>query len=725
MAMISDSSYVLHAIRLSALRTADDSVTPRIVTMDGGFASNPYINAMGLGDIDRWPELKRALDSPPPDPSPHALDSDDGLPDLSRRGGGTGGGGGATGLRYTQTIMPAGRTGGAGMRVSGRDNTSIRGRRRHISQRSQSSSVDVRPPPPVPPETGRPRASSTTSEPNRLFSPEDDAKPFLGTIGYHPDGSSAGMASAIPSDMAMTVSQGDADVDEGEEDDEAGAQVPPVLGRPGHARHPSTNKLEAGRPSTIHEEDRRSSTDTFPEIKLEFGRIDVPPTIPGSAPHTSALTATLNQHVPHLVSTGGVPPDGDVPMGITNPFASLYANVVAPQGKPSLKLELFFPHSDQPSNPILATVRKDATVEEVIGHALWKYVGEGRTPELADDEAEQSTVGWGLRIVEDDGEVDEDFPPLDRESAISKFSYGQFGIVRATPSQKKQNAAIAPTIQRRPSRIIADVRPRRPRQAMPIVMSPEEDVPLKQAGLSSSSGAVLLHVFVRASADVQFNTTIWAPSDMYIADLTEVLVTRKSLLQPATEWVLCLADLSLALPLDRTVASLEGMNQLTLVREQWAAEHGLKGDMRGGDPSASIFKRASEPPAKRELGQTYKKYTVVRKTPIGRAERQLAIDNDYIHILPSENRAFFDSLKTTSIHITLVASIKLSGRAGGFKLYVWRDGSRKRYEFEAENVKQAQEIVDSIEALMRTYQRERNSMFAPLGQAGVRGKVAK
>ncbi|KLT42972.1 SIN1-domain-containing protein [Cutaneotrichosporon oleaginosum] len=699
MAMISDSSYVLHAIRLSALRTTDDSVTPRIVTMDHAFASNPYVNAMGLGDIDRWPELKRALDSPPPDPSPLAIDSDDGLPDLSRRPAPSGGG--AMGLRYTQTIMPAGRIGGAGMRVSGRDGAAFRGRRRHSAQRSQSSSMEVRPPIPPPPEEGRPRASSTASEPSHVRSPDEDIKPSLaGTIGYDPDGSSIGVAeSALPSDMAMTVTEGDPDVDEGDDDDEAGAEAPPVLGRPGHARHPSQIRLEAaqgGRPSTIHEEDRRSSTDTFFETKLEFGRIAIPPTIPGSVPNTSALTATLNQHVPHLVSTGGAPPDGEAPTA-SNPFASLYASVAAPPTIPSLKLELFFPHSDDPSNPILATVRKDATVEEVTGHGLWKYVEEGRSPDLELDDAEQSTVGWGLRIVEDDGEVDEDFPPLDRESAISKFSYGQFGVVRATDSQKKQNAAMAPMIQRRPSRIIADTRPRRP-QPMPTVMSPEEDTPLKQ-GLSAGSRPVLLHVYVRASADVQFNTTISAPSDMYIADLTEVLVSRKNLPQPASDWVLCLADLSLALPPDRTVASLEGMNELTLVRGQWAAEHGLRGDMRGGDPSASIFKRASEPPAKWEMGQTYKKYTVMRKTPIGRHERQLAIDGDYIHIMPSENRAFFDSLKTTSIHITLVAGVKLSGRAGGFKLYVWRDGSRKRYEFEAENVKQAQEIVESIEAL--------------------------
>jgi hypothetical protein len=58
-------------------------------------------------------------------------------------------------------------------------------------------------------------------------------------------------------------------------------------------------------------------------------------------------------------------------------------------------------------------------------------------------------------------------------------------------------------------------------------------------------------------------------------------------------------------------------------------------------------------------------------------------------------------MKSTSFHITLVANCKLSGRAGnpGFKIYVWRDGSRKRYEFEAENGKQAAEIIASIKDL--------------------------
>jgi len=76
---------------------------------------------------------------------------------------------------------------------------------------------------------------------------------------------------------------------------------------------------------------------------------------------------------------------------------------------------------------------------------------------------------------------------------------------------------------------------------------------------------------------------------MYIADLTEVLCKKKRLANGSADWVLCLADLTLALPLDRTVASLEGRTDLALVKRQWAVEHGLRIEGRkGGDPSGML-----------------------------------------------------------------------------------------------------------------------------------------
>jgi len=53
------------------------------------------------------------------------------------------------------------------------------------------------------------------------------------------------------------------------------------------------------------------------------------------------------------------------------------------------------------------TVRPDATVEDVIGYVLYQYTEEGRQPKAND-----SIVTYSLRIVEDDGEIDNDFPGL-------------------------------------------------------------------------------------------------------------------------------------------------------------------------------------------------------------------------------------------------------------------------------------------------------------------------
>lgn len=68
--------------------------------------------------------------------------------------------------------------------------------------------------------------------------------------------------------------------------------------------------------------------------------------------------------------------------------------------------------------------------------------------------------------------------------------------------------------------------------------------------------------------------------------------------------------------------------------------------------------------------------------------------------MPSTTRTFFDSTKTTTFHVSLIASCKLTGRAGGFKMNVYRDPkidlTQKRYEFEADNGKQAGKFVPSV-----------------------------
>lgn len=107
---------------------------------------------------------------------------------------------------------------------------------------------------------------------------------------------------------------------------------------------------------------------------------------------------------------------------VSIPFSS-YASVPPPHNSsvPSLTFKMYFPFSQEPFKPIEITVRKDVTVEEVIGWALFKYCESGRKPEVyaghergsnkdVNPAIWRTTAGWALRIVEDDGEVDEDFP---------------------------------------------------------------------------------------------------------------------------------------------------------------------------------------------------------------------------------------------------------------------------------------------------------------------------
>lgn len=66
------------------------------------------------------------------------------------------------------------------------------------------------------------------------------------------------------------------------------------------------------------------------------------------------------------------------------------------------------PFSKDPSKPLAIMVQPDATVDNVIGYCLFEYINEKLHPILPTDML--VVANWNLRIVEDDGEIDEDFP---------------------------------------------------------------------------------------------------------------------------------------------------------------------------------------------------------------------------------------------------------------------------------------------------------------------------
>lgn len=154
----------------------------------------------------------------------------------------------------------------------------------------------------------------------------------------------------------------------------------------------------------------------------------------------------------------------------SNPFAEMYANISGRGESASTNVQVYFLHATQPHGKAMElNVRRDATVEEVIGFALWSYWEEAWLPKLdeglsGEDDPKWATrlsaIGWILRIAEDDGEVDDDFPRMlqicmpsiknidgflfaapDRMEKVTKFSEA-YAILEATPAQGVFNVHI-------------------------------------------------------------------------------------------------------------------------------------------------------------------------------------------------------------------------------------------------------------------------------------------
>ncbi|KAF8880010.1 stress-activated map kinase interacting protein 1-domain-containing protein [Infundibulicybe gibba] len=426
-----------------------------------------------------------------------------------------------------------------------------------------------------------------------------------------------------------------------------------------------------------------------PSSNLTFTRKKVAPLRP--------LKSTLSSM---LASSGGS----------TNPFAEMYAAISGRGESASTNVQVFFPHAKQPAGkPMDLNVRRDATVEEVIGFSLWTYWEEGWLPRLDDglsgeDDPKWATklsaIGWILRIAED-GEVDDDFPPPDRIGKIAKFNSDAYAVLEATPAQIQQNQILESKIQRRPSRTSAAKKPEKltvPGPSAPVGPgSAVSHTTLGSVPLSTSLGPSSSHgpqMFLRIRVDtadaVHVSTTIPVSAGMYMQEALE-LVCRRKMMNPK-DYALLLADKSIIIPLDRTVASLQGKRELLLAHRNMLpqiAGDALRDAGRTTDPNASIFKRMSETPEVQlssalDYTAAYKKYTIYRKMPmlVARQERTLAIDGDYIHIMPKA-KAVFDSGKTSSYHIKSIAHCQQSTKMSSiFKLVLNRGGGNKRYDFE-------------------------------------------
>ncbi|RIA85683.1 stress-activated map kinase interacting protein 1-domain-containing protein [Glomus cerebriforme] len=398
---------------------------------------------------------------------------------------------------------------------------------------------------------------------------------------------------------------------------------------------------------------------------------------------------------------------------LDNPFVEEYSFFAGKGDLNPLTLKIFLPFSTKPSPPLVVVVKRDATVEEVIGYTLYQYWDEKRKPALEPNLCNVSQ--WNMRIVEDDGEIDFDFPVPDRTREISKFATDQFALCKANSSEVKQNEAVS--AKSRPS-------PKEP-LASPSIKSNGSTVNATSTttAVNSSTTAVSSaidltnQIFLRIRltpysevAEVAHTTTINVSADMHFYDVLEI-VCRKRKLDPK-DYTFKIADTNTYLDLEKIVESIGNSQELALVKKQSPPSSPTTPKERGQTKRRTL----NEPPqpqyvSSNEYMSVYKKYTVNRKIPmfVGRHERVLAIDGDYIHIMPSETRTMFESMKTSSYHITSVMSCKANKKSpSSFKLEIFRDSGTKTYDFEAESPKVATEICQKVKFLMGLYNSDKS-----------------
>ncbi|KAK3313838.1 stress-activated map kinase interacting protein 1-domain-containing protein [Apodospora peruviana] len=499
---------------------------------------------------------------------------------------------------------------------------------------------------------------------------------------------------------------------------------------------------------------------------------------------------------PLQISVGELPPPRPMsavrPISMLQPKSLLSAALKAKKTKPVLPfdsfaslsgqgdpnpilLKIYAPFSKNPAKPFEVLIRRTVhqgeggdrpvTVSDLIGLSLWRYNEEKLEPSLPSDKL--NVNWWTLRMVEEDGEVDDDFPPLERKKQLTSFTtannragrsrsnsnvYDIFALAQASESDFAENQKVTPQFEQEQVGEGSDgeLTPRntpRPDANMFPPPQPRENPVLNttyRAGTSifadmpqptqpaSAQNTMrgekrLLRIHIH-SADV-------APGQMITLDVTtdtwmdEVLdiACRKRQLDKANH-VLKIPHSGTVVLLDRTVASLGNITDLDLYRRRFATDGPLTmtGSPSSSSPRPLLFSETASwskskkskimgthPLAKEvvkqdELGVTpnYKKYTVWRKQPMRlMSERIFAIDGEYIHIMPASGGKLVDSDgKSTIVHFSNVVGCKVSRKhPANFKVVVYKATESKRYDFVTSSAEYAAEIVQELKKGISPY----------------------
>lgn len=351
------------------------------------------------------------------------------------------------------------------------------------------------------------------------------------------------------------------------------------------------------------------------------------------------------------------------------------------KGTPNpLWIKIYAPFSetgDEPFEMPLARVSKDGnpvTVAEAIGFSLWRYQEEGLEPPLT--AAQLDVNKWTLRMVED-GEVDDDFPPLVRTRPITDFTYNnnrgargrsrerpfdEFALMEASPAQVEANKKDTPQFTpANDERIATPIIPEPPVSQPQLPLHPQPPPPPKQT-LSKTNILLAGQPFSSALANSSLTPadqpapvgpqatprmgttktirikyfdidaaaqtmTMEVSTDSYIAEILDHVCKRWGFEKAG--FVLKVAGTNTVAPLDRTVEALGTRSDLDLVRRRFGAGlPTLTGSPGSSSPNAPLLldiqgpKKSKKghlqhPFQKQDLlsqsASNFKKYYVTRK----------------------------------------------------------------------------------------------------------------
>ncbi|KAK4943632.1 Component of a membrane-bound complex containing the Tor2p kinase [Elasticomyces elasticus] len=232
---------------------------------------------------------------------------------------------------------------------------------------------------------------------------------------------------------------------------------------------------------------------------------------------------------------------------------------------------------------------------------------------------------------------------------------------------------------------------------------------------------------------IPFHTT----TDTYIAELFDAACKRLNI--DKALHVLKVRGTQTVAPSDRTVEALGDKLNLDLVRRRFVGDgaFGLSGSPGSASPGAPLLLTTGTTPTKKSnlrkgplsalqpaqsrndaaiLALTGgKRYNVIRRQPMSFTPshpRVLALDGEYMHILPGESSKHLanDNLetiamgKTTSVHFSTVVGVKVSRKHPKMlRVFVWRDRETKRYDFEANSREEAAEVAGEIRRGMERF----------------------